>query len=335
MEMKRLFYRMAVVFSMLFYSVLAQDGSQIQADGSTQEQAGFEEVMLDYNELAADNIKTDPVLNGLHPDYWRAELNSSSDYDEAKMLTFTKRVALPQSQIQNLFVNNGNTGSVLGVRIFFPSVRSNSHVTIRPDKEIIPYSQDNNPNPFKNKGLIENVSAIKSISSFVFGLNYPYTLSVNLKDTKNVVRNFPLGSLHFTGWKQLDYVNRNYLSDIRDRALKLNPDYPANEHYTFDSYVVTKLSDDPAGNFVTYFSWLKVRFDKARVNQPQETLDHDSYWQINKYEAMKRYENLKAKERYMDDLIEAERRKMNLPPLNRPSVNSTTGAAAPNAPARQ
>jgi hypothetical protein len=60
----------------------------------------------------------------------------------------------------------------------------------------------------------------------VKGLNFPHGLSVILKDHNGNEKLMFMGYLNFDGWRELRWDNPQYISDVRNRELRIDPLYP-------------------------------------------------------------------------------------------------------------
>ena len=147
--------------------------------------------------------------------------------------------------------------------------------------------------------MIKDVGMIKSIRAFIQGKYYPHSLYVNLKDQHDSKRNYFIGFLDFQGWKEIEYINPNYLNDIKFvdiDAIPLLPLYPRHEpHIRLDSIAFFKHADEIAEDFITYIAWIEVDY-KTGISQDEGEVDDEAVWEIHKteYEARaKRETNVK------------------------------------------
>ena len=129
-------------------------------------------------------------------------------------------------------------------------------------------------------GVVKNVGVIKSVAVTVKGLNFPHGLSLILKDPDAGERVVFMGYLNFDGWRELRWDNPQYISDVRNRELRVYPLYPKTSPYVkFGGLLVTRDAAHEGGDFVVYVKDVKILFDKA-ILDPVTDIDDESIWRI-------------------------------------------------------
>ena len=257
-----------------------------------------------YTDQQKDLMRTSLVL----PE-WEVVLNSS-----AKSVT-----ALADSQVVAANVKSSADvpfagSNVMGVRIVFPSWASNANAKIVPPF-VIPayepisdadengnrvesseddkssYNTTNNPS-FENTlfeggyGVVKNVGTIKSIKVTTMGMNFPHGLYVRLADNDGVERRYFMGYLGFDGWKELRWNNPQYISEVRNREIRVYPIYPRGTPYVrFTGFEITRDAAHIGGDFIGYFKDVKIIYDKAILSSDRDIADEDLWGIIGKKES--------------------------------------------------
>jgi hypothetical protein len=260
---------------------------------------------------------------------WKIDYNSSAANIDARRLT--KVVPVQSNQL-------GKT--VMGVRAVFPSIAANSYIVVRPPFSIPAYDinaeqQDAEQtegssvlakSAFDNNGIVKNVGSLKSMSLTVRGLNYPHKVTLLIADFYNKVREIPMGSLNFDGWKQLNWTNPNYVYDVGNLELSRMPLYP----YTVPliRLVGIKFTRDGStvgDNFITYISDISITYDKAVRDDQAIDIDDDAVWQILKSRDQDRFNAETA--RFSDRVVleyDAQQRLDSSTPNNYPQDGKVT-----------
>ena len=201
---------------------------------------------------------------------WRVVLTSSANTIKNNVYSYCKNVKSERFK-----------GNVLGARIHFIEGRFLSWALIKSPYDFFAYYDDGSyVNDGANKeenglvmGVLVNVGQIKSISSWVYGLNYQMQFGVRIKDRTESPCDYFMGSLYFDGWRKLVWLNSEYADNIQDRVIQRLPLYPKSFPYiVFESFIIWKPETEMGGDFVVYFKDCTVEFDKAIV---RETLDID------------------------------------------------------------
>lgn len=251
---------------------------------------------------------------------WEVELNSSAK--NVLALADSKVVSAPVRDSARVPFAGSN---VMGVRIVFPEWASNANAKIKPAFDIPAYeplseADDNGvrQEPTDEEkasgktlfedgyGVVKNVGTLKSIAVNTMGMNYPHALYVLLKDNDNVERRYFMGYLGFDGWKQLVWNNPQYITEIRNREIRVYPIYPRGMPFVkFDGFYVARDASHIGGDFIGYFKDVKVIYDKAVLVSERDIADEDLWGIITKKETarqaaeMQRFGN-KQVNRYLE-----------------------------------
>ena len=222
---------------------------------------------------------------------WEVELNSSAR--NINSLTNSTVVAAPVRESAKVpFAGK----DVMGVRILFPSYAVNSNARITPAFEIPAYEpmatadEDGNIQPQTDEekasgktrfedgyGIVKNVGTVKSISVTTMGMNFPHGLYVLL-----------MGYLGFDGWKELQWNNPQYVTEVRNRELRLVPIYPRGLPFVkFTGFQITRDAMHDGNDFIGYFKDVKVIYDKSVLTSERDIADEDLWGIIGKKEAAK------------------------------------------------
>lgn len=209
-------------------------------------------------------------------DKWNVILTSSANTIRNNVLSYTKKVASKQY------------GDVLGARIHFIEGRFLSWALIMPPYEFYPYydngkyvnTAEGGGENSLTMGVLVNVGQIKSVSTWVYGLNYKHQIGVRTKDRDDVIHEYFMGSTYFDGWRKLVWMNPEYTDNIQDRVLQRLPLYPKSYPYIkFDSFAVYKPETEQGGDYIVYFKDVEVEFDRAIVREELDIQDED-WWGI-------------------------------------------------------
>ncbi len=239
-----------------------------------------------HDQVIKDNPDMDltqygyPVVQ-FTPDHWKLDqwlviLTSSANTVENNIKSFTKKV--PSKKF----------GDVLGIRVHFPKWHYLSWAIVRPPFDFYAYYDDGSDvnkeaasdDDNSQTGVLVNVGQIKSISAWIYGLNYPHQVALRIKNRDDLLQEYFMGATFYDGWRKLVWINPNYADDVRDRVLQRMPLYPLSFPYIrFDSYVIYKPEVNPGGDFVIYFKDVKINFDRAIVREELD-IDDEMAWKI-------------------------------------------------------
>ncbi|HTX71535.1 MAG TPA: flagellar filament outer layer protein FlaA, partial [Rectinemataceae bacterium] len=141
-------------------------------------------------------------------------------------------------------------------------------------------------------GIVKNVGTIKSVAVDVKGLNFPHGLSVILVDADNNEHVMFMGYLNFDGWKELRWDNPQYITDVRNRELRIFPLYPKTVPFVkFGGFLISRDAASDGGDFITYIRDVKLIYDEAVLPTGNDIQDESIWGIVNaKEEARKEYE---------------------------------------------
>jgi len=288
-------------FSLLKADIIADS---LHPERLTQNRA----TMMDFSGVAGASYtqeQKDQMKVSLAIPNWEVILASSSRTNLNQALCLTAEVPV----VQGAKTYGGQT--VFGVRIHFPTESYNSWARVVPPFEIPAFEPqatiDDKGNitpaaagtdPAKTSltrfegttdsatgiitalGVVKNVGVIKSIGVDVKGLNFPHGLSVILIDADGNEKVVFMGYLNFDGWRTLTWNNPQYISDVRNRELRIYPLYPKTVPFIkLDGFLVTRDAANEGGDFVTYVKDVKILYDKA-VLEPVQDIDDEAIWGI-------------------------------------------------------
>ncbi|MBN2875615.1 MAG: flagellar filament outer layer protein FlaA [Spirochaetales bacterium] len=238
---------------------------------------------------------------------WDVVLSSSARTNTRQSLSYAREAKIAQEAKQF----PGST--VFGVRVNFPLEQFNAWARIQPPFEVPAFepkadiddagvitpktdAQDSDPvnasmsrfegsydaetKITKALGVVKNVGVIKSVAVNVKGLNFPHGLSLIFKDNDGVEHVMFMGYLNFDGWRELRWDNPQYISDVRNRELRIDPLYPRSSPFVkFAGFLITRDAAAIGGDFVTYVKDVKILYDKA-VLEPVRDIDDEAIWGI-------------------------------------------------------
>lgn len=233
---------------------------------------------------------------------WEVVLNSSAQNVNSLALSQVKSAPVKDSATVPFAGQN-----IMGVRIEFPTWASNANAKIVPAFEIPAYeplsTADENGDrqePTDEEkasgktlfedgyGVVKNVGTIKSLAVTTMGMNFPHKLYVLLKDTDGVERRYLMGTLGFDGWKELTWMNPAYISEIRNREIRVYPIYPRGLPYVkFTGFEIARDAMHDGDTFIGYFKDVKVIYDKALLTTDRDIADEDLWGIITEKEALK------------------------------------------------
>ncbi len=241
---------------------------------------------------------------------WEVTLNSSAK--TVQSLADSTVVAAPVKESADVPFAGQN---VMGVRVVFPSWNSNANAKIVPPFDIPAYeplstvddsgerkalSEDEDASSFNvaqnpsfektlfegGFGVVKNVGTIKSIKVTTMGMNFPHGLYVHLTDNDGVDRRYFMGYLGFDGWKELRWNNPQYITEIRNREIRVYPIYPRGTPFVkFSGFEITRDASHIGGDFIGYFKDVKIIYDKALLTSDRDITDEDLWGIIGKKEA--------------------------------------------------
>jgi len=294
------------------FTQLDADYELTDADGNVVSKQN-KRTTMDYAISAGSTFtkqQKDLMRTSLSLPEWEVTLNSSAK--TVQSLADSTVVAAPVKDSADVPFAGQN---VMGVRVVFPSWNSNANAKIVPpfdipayeplstvsdDGERQPLSEDEDASSFNvaqnpsfektlfegGFGVVKNVGTIKSIKVTTLGMNFPHGLYVHLTDNDNVERRYFMGYLGFDGWKELRWNNPQYISEIRNREIRVYPIYPRGTPFIkFAGFEVTRDAAHIGGDFIGYFKDVKIIYDKAILTSDRDIADEDLWGIIGKKEA--------------------------------------------------
>ena len=200
---------------------------------------------------------------------WKIELNASANFLKNRVLSYTRPV------------KSKRFGTVLGVRVHYPTWRNNCFAVIKPPFPIKIYNDDGTFANAEN-GVIPNAWEIKSLSIWVNGRNYNNQIAVRLRDREGKIHEYFMGNLFFEGWRKLVWVNPNFTDRIYAKSLTKVPLYPKDIPFlVFDSIVIYRQRAEIGGDFVTYIGKIGIDYTPYIVDRTDvEDIKDEQVWQI-------------------------------------------------------
>jgi len=224
---------------------------------------------------------------------WDITLASSSRTNFNQALSYTREAPV---------IGGAYTGkTVMGIRVHFPTETYNSWAMVTPPFSIPAFErkEGGGSDPVNDRltrfegtynadtkittamGIVKNVGVIKSLAVTVRGMNFPHGISLVLEDEEGKQTTMFMGYLNFDGWKELRWDNPAYVTDVRNRELRLFPLYPKSSPFVkLAGILITRDAAHEGGDFVTYVKDVKILYDKA-VLDPVRDIDDEAVWGIN------------------------------------------------------
>ena len=282
--------------------------------------------VMDYSVSAGATFTKDQkdlMKTSLALPEWEILLNSSAK--SVQGLADSQVVAAPVKDSADVPFAGSN---VMGVRIVFPTWNSNANAKIVPPFDIPAYEplSDADENGVRQQptdeekasgktlfedgyGVVKNVGTLKSIAVTTQGMNFPHGLYVLLKDNDNIERRYFMGYLGFDGWKELKWVNPQYISEIRTREIRVYPIYPRGMPFVkFTGFQITRDAAHAGGDFIGYFKDVKIIYDKAVLSTDRDIDDEDLWGIITKKENSRQAaEMLRFGEKQVNRYLEREK----------------------------
>ncbi len=269
------------------------DFSTLEADYPQDNPTEDSETVLDFSTVAGTRFTEEDkaaMRTSLAIQNWEVNLASSSSSIENISNSMVKPA--PVKEDASRFAGD----TVLGVRVHFPTEPFNSWAIVQPPFEIpaymdvqelqedgtltTPQEEQGRGAKFNNFGVIKNVGVVKKVDVNVYGLNFPYGLSIILQDSNNQEEEIYFGDLQFDGWNTLTWENPNYITDVRKRALRQYPIYPKSSPMRkLIGIRVYRDSMQEGGDFIAYVKDINITFDQA-ILPGEADIDHENLWQI-------------------------------------------------------
>ena len=294
------------------FTQLDADYELTDADGNVVSKQN-KRTTMDYAISAGSTFtkqQKDLMRTSLSLPEWEVTLNSSAK--TVQSLADSTVVAAPVKESADVPFAGQN---VMGVRVVFPSWNSNANAKIVPPFDIPAYeplstvsddgerktlSEDEDASAFNvaqnpsfektlfegGFGVVKNVGTIKSIKVTTMGMQFPHGLYVHLTDNDGVERRYFMGYLGFDGWKELRWNNPQYISEIRNREIRVYPIYPRGTPFVkFAGFEITRDASHIGGDFIGYFKDVKIIYDKALLTSDRDIADEDLWGIIGKKES--------------------------------------------------
>ena len=294
------------------FTQLDADYELTDADGNVVSKQN-KRTTMDYAISAGSTFtkqQKDLMRTSLSLPEWEVTLNSSAK--TVQSLADSQVVAAPVKESADVPFAGQN---VMGVRIVFPTWNSNANAKIVPPFDIPAYeplstvsddgerktlSEDEDASAFNvaqnpsfektlfegGFGVVKNVGTIKSIKVTTMGMQFPHGLYVHLTDNDGVERRYFMGYLGFDGWKELRWNNPQYISEIRNREIRVYPIYPRGTPFVkFAGFEITRDASHIGGDFIGYFKDVKIIYDKAILTSDRDIADEDLWGIIGKKES--------------------------------------------------
>ncbi|MDR2942523.1 MAG: flagellar filament outer layer protein FlaA [Treponema sp.] len=254
------------------------------------------QTLMDFSHVAGGSFTTQQkqvMKTSLAIENWEILLASSARHVTNISLSYTKEA--PSKKY----------GTVMGVRVHFPTEPHNSWAHVKPPFEIPAFEplanigDDGSIEPVEGNdgitgksrfeaqedgkpayGVIKNVGVIKSIAVDVYGLNFPHSLSTVIIDSSENRKDMFMGYLRFDGWGELIWNNPAYIQEVRNRDIRLYPLYPNSTPFVkFGGFLLKRDAAHEGGDFVVYFKDVKVIYDKAVLDGDRD-IDDEALWKI-------------------------------------------------------
>jgi hypothetical protein len=309
--MKRFCILLAVVFvcagiALAEESILI-DFAKLTADQPADKPAQNKATMVDFSNVAGSSFNAEEknaMKTSLAINNWEVVLASSSRSVFNQTYSMAKPAKVKDSAKSHAGAN------VLGVRIHFPEEPFNSWAIVQPPFDIpaymdkadvkddgslsTPQAEVGKGSKFDSFGVVKNVGVLKSLSMNVHGLNFPQAVSVVLRDENSEEQEIVLGNLQFDGWRTMTWQNPNYVTEVRNRDLRVFPLYPKSA--PMRKLVGVRFYRDAAqdgGDFVAYLKDISIVYDKAVLSLERDIDDEATWGILQKREEARRNAELK------------------------------------------
>jgi len=282
--MKRFFALVGIAFFFVS-SVFAEESVLIDfAELVDDYQGQNKATLMDFSSVAGTRYTDEEkaaMMTSLFIPNWEVRLSSSS------------RTVLNDSKSYVMAVTTGDEAAkfageqIMGVRVHFPLGTFNSNAIVRPPFEIPAYAtsvvdeEAKRGDQFNGYGVVKNVGVLKTLKVNVLGRNFPMGLSILLRDDKEEVQTVFMSYLDFDGWRELQWTNPNYITQVRNRELNTYPLYPRNTPaVTLEGILFTRDAAQEGGDFISYIKDIKVIYDLAVREDIDKDVDDEAVWGI-------------------------------------------------------
>ena len=295
-----------------FTSLTADINVKVSENDTNDAPNQHRHTMMDFAHVAGGSFTPNQrgfMKTSLAIENWEVVLASSSRTVDNVSLSFTRQASTRGYLKDGARIEEEAT--VMGVRIRFPVEPFNSWALIKPPFDIPAYemstvADDGTIQPMGDEGdvvnsksrfeaqewddnghatspafgVIKNVGVIREIKVQVYGLNFPHGLSTIIIDSQGNERTIFMGYLAFDGWRELTWRNPGYLTESRNRELRIVPLYPFNTPFIkFGGFLIQRDGARIGGDFVTYFKDVAVIYDKAVLDANRDIND-EAVWNI-------------------------------------------------------
>jgi len=284
--MRKIFIFLAVV-SIATGATFAEEGVLIDFNELVDDYQGQHQATLwDYSSIAGTRFSEEQkaaMNTSLYVPNWDVVFSSSSKTVTTERFSTVLLATVGDNSPQ--FAG----AQVMGVRVHYPTGTFNSYAWVKPPFEIPIYATSDLAEDaprgaqFVGFGVLQNVGVIKDIKVNVYGLNYPMGMAIVLRNENWETQQYPLGHLEFTGWRELSWVNPNYITDVRDREVKKFPLYPRSApSIALDGIQFYRDAEQEGGDFLVYVKDIVITYDQAILLGFDTDLDHEGIWGILK-----------------------------------------------------
>lgn len=285
--MKRFFSLMLLMVLFLTGSVFAEETVLINFSDLIDDYQGQNKAtLMDFSTVAGTRYTEEEkaaMQTSLLVPNWEVKLTSSSQTVVNNTLSYV--LGVPVQNDVNNFAAAGD--QVMGIRVHFPEGSFNSYAWVKPPFEIPAYATstvDNEPirgDQFSGYGVVKNVGVLKSVKVRVYGMNFPMGLGLVFKDARENKQSIFLSYLNFDGWRELEWNNPNYITEVRNREIRTEPLYPKSQpSMTLDSLYIYRDAMQEGGDFISYVKDITLVYDQAVLDELNSDIDHESTWNI-------------------------------------------------------
>lgn len=278
------------------------DFAQLTADFPSDTPMENQATMVDFSGVAGSSYTEEEkalMKSSLAIQNWEVILSSSSRTVRNQSLSLARPARVRDGAA------NFAGATIMGLRIHFPTEPYNAWALIRPPFELPAYmdkasvggdgrltvSEDEagRGRMFDSFGIVKNVGVVKSIKANVHGLNFPHSLSVILQDENNEEQEIFLGNLQFDGWREMKWENPNYISETRNRDLRVFPLYPKSAPMRkLTGIRIYRDASHEGGDFIGYIKDISIVYDKALLTLERDIDDEGTWGVLQKREEARR-----------------------------------------------
>jgi hypothetical protein len=274
------------------------DFSKLAADikiGDSEVNNEHSATLVDYSEVAGasyDEQTRNAMKTSLAIENWSVKLASSSRTVGNQTLSYIKEAKI-KANAKPFDGEEMANKTVMGVRVHFPLPTFNSYAMILPPFEIPAYAnktelrqgkvvevEGDAGTKFDGMGVVKNVGVLKSVELAVYGSNFPNGIGVIVKDQDGNEQTIFMDYMQFDGWRKLVWNNPNYITDVRNREVRIYPLYPKSEPFMkLVGLVIYRDSMQEGGDLVTYLKDIRITYDKALLDT-QRDINDEAIWGI-------------------------------------------------------